>query len=39
VKVIHEVATTSSFFLSHPDTAKNHKKRIWNSKFRPRDAL
>ncbi|MBT4267912.1 MAG: hypothetical protein HN580_09785 [Deltaproteobacteria bacterium] len=33
VKVIHEVATTSSFFLSHPDTAKNHKKRIWNSKL------
>ncbi len=33
VKVINEVATTTSFFLSHPDTAKNHRKRIWNSKL------
>jgi len=33
VRVIHEVATTTSFFLSHPDTAKNHQKRIWNSKL------
>lgn len=32
VKVINEVATSSSIYLAHPDTARNHRRKLWSSK-------